>query len=275
MAGHAADAVQAEHPRVDAADVRRRAHAEQHPADHDEQERHRDGGHVRQPPAAAPSMVRPDEQPAVVQAPRDEVQRRAVPEPAEAHRHEQVRVAAALALPVAAERDVEVVAQPGRERHVPPAPELRRARRAVRPVEVPRQLDPEHPREPERHVGVRAEVEVDLEAEADRGRPGVDEPDRAWRREVVVDPLREPVGEEHLLREAEREQQQSGANALGIEPLLPHQLRLEDPVADDRAGDQMREERDEERVAQQIALGAQACRGRRRPGTRCPRTCRS
>src|SRR5258707_14461540 len=105
--------------------------------------------------------MRADEQPAVVQTPRDEVQRRAVPETAESHRHEQVRVTAPRTLSVASERDVEVVAQPGGEGDVPAAPELRRTRGAIRPVEVPRQLDAEDAREPERHVGVRAEVEVD------------------------------------------------------------------------------------------------------------------
>ena len=118
-------------------------------------------------------------------------------------------VAPPLALPVAAERDVEVVAQPGRERDVPAPPELRRARGAVRTVEVPGQLDAEDAREAERHVGVRAEVEVDLEAEADRAGPRVDEAELRRRREVMVDVARDPVGEQHLLREPEREEQRA------------------------------------------------------------------
>src|ERR1017187_4249259 len=45
-------------------------------------------------------------------------------DPAEQHRDHQVHVAAELAAPVAAERDVEVVAQESRERHVPAPPEI-------------------------------------------------------------------------------------------------------------------------------------------------------
>ena len=58
------------------------------------------------------------------QAPDDEVPARAVPEAAEEEHGDQVDVAARRADAVAAERDVEVVAEPGRQRDVPAPPEL-------------------------------------------------------------------------------------------------------------------------------------------------------
>ena len=55
------------------------------------------------------------------------------------HREHEVHVGSPLASPVPAERDVQVVAEPAGERHVPPAPELLDRARRVRPVEVLRE----------------------------------------------------------------------------------------------------------------------------------------
>ena len=99
----------------------------------------------------------PDNQVDAVQAaPDDEVPGGAVPQAAEQHREHQVHVGADGALPVAAERDVQVVAQPARQRHVPAPPELLDRPRAVGPVEVLRELEPEQLRDADRDVGVAA-----------------------------------------------------------------------------------------------------------------------
>ena len=62
-----------------------------------------------------------------------------MPEAAEQHRQQQVAVGPQPALAVAAERDVEVVAQPARERHVPAPPEVLQRDGRVRRVEVLRE----------------------------------------------------------------------------------------------------------------------------------------
>src|SRR5439155_12657302 len=70
---------------------------------------------------------------------------------------------------VTAERNVEVVAQPRRQRDVPARPELGERLREVRPVEVHSQVVAQEPRAPERNVRVAREVTVDLErVEVDR-----------------------------------------------------------------------------------------------------------
>jgi len=56
-------------------------------------------------------------------APNDKIPAGAVPEPAEQHRHQQILVTPAFAEPVAAERNVEIVAQEPRQRDVPAPPE--------------------------------------------------------------------------------------------------------------------------------------------------------
>ena len=97
---------------------------------------------------------------------------------------------------VAAERDVEVVAQPARQRHVPAPPEVLERQRPVGGVEVLREADAEQQRAADGDVGVAGEVGVDLDGvgvDADeqlertvRGRraeDGVDElgGDDSWR----------------------------------------------------------------------------------------------
>ncbi len=78
---------------------------------------------------------------AVVEAPEHEGPRGAVPQAAEHHRRDDVHVGAGLARLRPAERDVEVVAQPPRQRHVPSAPEVLQRPRRVRPVEVLGELE--------------------------------------------------------------------------------------------------------------------------------------
>jgi hypothetical protein len=81
---------------------------------------------------------------------------------------------------------------------------------------------------------------VDLEAEADDRRPGLERVQRRRVVQVAVDPRREAVGNERLLGEAQREEEQSGADAVGVERMPAQQLRLQDPVPDDRSRDQVR-----------------------------------
>src|SRR6266704_7026486 len=74
---------------------------------------------------ATPSFHR--ENRSVDGAPNDECPVRAVPESAQEHDQGKVQVGAARSFLVAAERDVEVVAQPGGKRNVPASPKVRDA----------------------------------------------------------------------------------------------------------------------------------------------------
>ena len=119
--------------------VGERVRAEEDPREADDLE-----GHEAMPRAAAarprpldeprplPPPALDDERGAVDPAPDDERPAGAVPEPADEHRQHQVAVREERPAAVAAERDVEVVAQPARERHVPAPPEVGDRRRRVR-----------------------------------------------------------------------------------------------------------------------------------------------
>ena len=71
---------------------------------------------------------------------------------------------------VSAERDVEIIAQPLRQRDVPPAPEFCDRRCEVRHVEVFGQVEADDPRHSDRDVGVSRKIAVDLERVRNDGR---------------------------------------------------------------------------------------------------------
>src|ERR1700722_1463756 len=101
-------------------------------------------------------------------------------------------------MPVAPERDVEIVAQELRQRHVPAAPEIDDAYRLVRRIEIQRQEYAEHQRDSDRHVGIAGEVEIQLKGIGQRADPGLIE-----RRRSLIESERDQrldaVGENGLL----------------------------------------------------------------------------
>ena len=87
---------------------------------------------------------------------------RPVPEAAQEHHDEEVDVSAHRAAAVAAEGEVEVLAQPGAERDVPAPPELGQVTGEIRMVEVQRELVTEQAGQPHRDEGVAGEIGVNL-----------------------------------------------------------------------------------------------------------------
>src|SRR5262245_43787734 len=99
---------------------------------------------------------------AVQPAPDDKQPAGAVPQAADQHHQQKIQVSPETAAAVAAERDVQVVAQEARQRDVPAPPELNDASRLVGRIEIDRQLDAEQARQPDRDVAVAGKIEVDL-----------------------------------------------------------------------------------------------------------------
>ena len=165
----------------------------------------------------------------VIRAPEHERPRGAVPQAPEHHRHEDVQVRPELALLRAAERDVEVVAEPSAERHVPPAPEVLQRPGAVRPVEVLRELEAEELGHADRDVGVPAEVGVDH----DRVSPDREQRlDRAVTRGIAehrVDDRRRQEARDHHLLEQAAEDQPRGAPDVDV-PRVASDVELGDQL---------------------------------------------
>ena len=137
----------------------------------------------------------------MVEPPHEERPVRAVPETGECEHDVEVAVGLPLAAPVAAERDVEVVAEPSRQRHMPPPPEVRDGRRGVRPIEILGELEAEDAAESDRHVGIPGEVEIELDGVRQRAEPRVDRRQLARvQGEDTVDDRGDAVGDDDLLR---------------------------------------------------------------------------
>ncbi len=111
-----------------------------------------------------------------------------------------------LAMAVAAEWFVEIVADPGRQRDVPSPPELGERAGNIGRIEILPQPEAEHAGEPDRHVGVAGKIEIDLHRKAGEAEPGVA---RTQARRIggkdAVDEGAEWIGDQKLAPDASRE----------------------------------------------------------------------
>lgn len=216
---------------------------EQHPAEQHEHLRNQDLHHAGRLVVKRVLVVRTfhDHEEGMVQAPANERPVRAVPHTAQEHDHEQIKIQAFLAHAVSTESDVEVVAEPARERNVPALPEFGNAPRAVRAVEVAREMEPEHQAEANRHVAVRREVEVNLEHVGKATPPRIEYARSVCRKHAVGDDAH-LVRKENLLRKTETEEHDAANEVLervrAGRKFLGHRI-----VAHNRARHELREQR--------------------------------
>ncbi len=228
--------------------------AERNPAENHEQQRERPRDARRQAEAVAHrraiELVH-GERAAVQCAPQHEVPVRPVPQSAQEHRQHEVDVGAPGALPVPAERDVQIVPQPGAERDVPAAPELGHASGDVRHVEILWQVVADHLGRTDGHVGIAREVAVNLQAVADHRQPQHASGIKRGLRKDLVNRRGQPVGDDHFLRQPEQKETGARGQSIGGRSDPPRHLRKKDRRADDRAGDELREKRDERGVVHQ------------------------
>ena len=192
---------------------------------------------------------------AVHAAPDDECVIGAVPEAAEQHGQHEIDRALRLAALVAAERDVDVIAQEARQGHVPAPPEFDDGERGIGRVEVGRQAHAKQAREPDRHVAIAGKIEIELDAVTERALPCEREANLADARgrEGRLDEGRDIVGDDDLLDEADGEQRESNG-VIGPARIVfqmrrrrqPAKLRHDLGMVHDRTGDQLREKEDEQ-----------------------------
>ncbi len=185
--------------------------------------------------------------------PHHELPRRAVPDAAEQHRQHQVAVGFHRSVPVAAERYVEVIAQPVRQRDVPALPEFAQPLGPVRLVEIGRKAEAEQRRQRDRDIGVGAEIAIDLHRIAVDAEQQIGPAIVGRRGEDRIDqPGREVVRDDDLLEQPEQDQQQRrrDRDRLGRGP---RQLRQEIGGAHDRPGDELREKRHVQRHVERLA----------------------
>jgi hypothetical protein len=138
------------------------------------------------------------------------------------------------------------------QRHVPTLPIGNDAGGFVRRVEVQRQAQVEHQAQPHRHVRIAREVEVELHRIAQRGVPCGEQPQSLRRREGGGDAGAGGIGDQAFLEHADDEDAQPAGQIFGAEAVgcRVGKLRHDIAVVQDRPGNQMREEGDEQGVIQ-------------------------
>ena len=137
---------------------------------------------------------------------------------------------------------------------MPASPEIRDGAGQVGIPEILRNLEPEHPPQPDRHVRVSGKIEIDLKRVAGHPQPrdGYGEVFH-WQGEDGVGRNGQRVRDDHLLAETDDETTNSQhrlSSGEGALCQLPGNLR----VADDGAGHQLREQRDVEGQIGESAL---------------------
>ena len=112
-----------------------------------------------------------------IEAPKDEVPARTVPESRQRPDNQSIQDIARDGAAISPQWDVDIVAEEAAERHVPPAPELRHRLCRVGVVEVLRIVEAQDLPHADGHVGVGAEVQVDLQHERRHPQPAAKDRD--------------------------------------------------------------------------------------------------
>src|ERR1700721_1195227 len=103
----------------------------------------------------------------MIEAPDDKRQPGAVPQATEEKDNPQIDGGAQCAAAAAAKRDVQIVAEPARQGHMPAAPEFGDAGRTIGLVEILGKMEPKQTAQTDRHVGITREIEINLQRIAD------------------------------------------------------------------------------------------------------------
>lgn len=154
---------------------------------------------------------------------------------------EEVENPARLLYAAAAERNVHVIAKPGAQRNMPAPPKVRYGARDVGIIEVLLKVESKQPSEPDCHVGIAREVEVDLQRVAEHAVPGGQHGKSAARHaEEIVRNHAHIVGKQHLFTKADHKAPQSVGKVIRRDRTGGN-LRVHGVVAHNRARDELRE----------------------------------
>ena len=184
---------------------------------------------------------------AVVETPGHEGPGGTVPQAPQQHGDDDVEADPPLRAPVAAEGDVEVVAQPVGQRHVPPAPEVLEGDGGIGPVEVLGEAEAQQQGDADGDVGVAAEVGVDLDGVPPDGHDHLRSGVLVGVGEDRVDHVGGEVGGQHHLLGQPGGDQPEGLHVVDVVRIAsPADLGQQLGPADDGAGHQVGEEGEED-----------------------------
>src|SRR5947209_14817663 len=138
-------------------------------------------------------------------APDDERGMGAMPKAAQQEHRAEIDVCARVRPAIAAERNIEIIAKPGRQADVPAPPELGDRKLRIGNSEVAREAHADRDRKSDRHVRVAHEVEIDLQRVSADTEPRLG---KAWLYRLVENGFgdaRGLVGNQDFLRQPDDE----------------------------------------------------------------------
>ena len=97
------------------------------------------------------------------QSPDQKHLRIAMPEAGNGKYDQGIEVLSALSFPVSAQRNIDIIPQPGRKADMPSAPEFPDICRKIRRKEVPFHMEPHHSGSSDGNIRVAVEICVDIE----------------------------------------------------------------------------------------------------------------
>ena len=189
-------------------------------------------------------------------APKDEIPGSPMPQTAQKHGDNKVGVLAYLTFTVAAQRDIEIIAQPTGKRNMPTTPKLCNGCRLIRRVEVHIKMEAQQQGNADSHIAVPGEVAIDLERIAVNAHKVFH---ARIQSRIIEDALHKVdadiVRDNRFLEQSAYNQEDAPAEHLSGDEQRTADLRDKVACAHDRPCHQLREERYVERIVQQIGEG--------------------
>ena len=195
-----------------------------------------------------------DEPDTVVKSPEDKVEARPVPESCQHPDDQEISYVFSCTYPVPAERNVDVFPEPAAEGNMPSAPEIRDGHSGIRVVKVFGKCKSQKPPEPDRHVRVSAEVEIELQGIGEGPRPGGEcRQGGGGQGGDLGKEAAENICKKDLFGKSLHKEEKTQPHLHEIDGMVL-QLLLDVLIAHDRPGDQLREHGDIETEVRDGAL---------------------
>ncbi len=99
----------------------------------------------------------------MIQPPQDKCPVGPMPESRKKENNDFIQAGSRPALPISAQRDIQILFKPCRQRDVPSPPKFPDACRSVRVHKILPEMKSEHPAQPDSHITVSAEIIINLQ----------------------------------------------------------------------------------------------------------------
>jgi len=178
----------------------------------------------------------------------------AVPQTADKEYDEQIEIMSCFGATVAAERNIEIIAEPGGKADMPSRPEFLNASCAVRTVKVLHKADTHHSRAADGNIRITREVAIDLNGEQNGSDDDTEPRCRFGTVIDCIDKFRKQIGNDDLFEKADCHFLQTDERVVGFQFMRFLELREQIVGTFDRTRNELRKEGNEKRIPTEMAF---------------------